>query len=208
MIWGGFGVIDIVRFPLSLLPRGEGLGCEWLSPLSLLPQGEGSGMRESLAPPSSQREKGSGASLPLRRPVYVVGQREREKLRIVARRVQDGPRALARDVLILTRPAQQCDDAALRPFVAHENLVAVAVGLNARAAEGVTRGPRLRFLHAADREIVQKLRSVARLHDAGAFGGRIGADRPHVDDHRRAADRIGREFRRAARWKRVCCERG
>src|ERR1700733_3318980 len=156
MIWGGFGAIGIVRFPL--LPS---------------PSGRREGMRESSAPPSSQREKGRGASLPLRRPVYVVGQREREKLRIVARRVHDGPRALARDVLVLTRAAQQCDDAALRPFVGHENLVAVAVGLDARAAEGVTRGPRLRFLRAADREIVQKLRSVARLHDAGAFGGRI-----------------------------------
>ena len=32
-------------------------------------------------------------------------------------------------------------------------------------------------------------------------------DGPHVDDHGRAADRIGRELRRAADWKRVGGER-
>src|SRR5262249_1750827 len=37
----------------------------------------------------------------------------------------------------------------------------------------------------------------------GAFGRRIRADRPHVDDRGRAADRIGRELRRAAGWERL-----
>src|ERR1700733_3968853 len=156
MIWGGFGAIGIVRFPL--LPS---------------PSGRREGMRESSAPPSSQREKGRGASLPLRRPVYVVGQRVREKLRVVAGRVDNRPRALAGKVLIFARSAQERDVATFGPFKGHENLVAVAVRLDACAGVRIGSGPRLRFLHAADRKIVEKLRPVARLHNAGAFGGRI-----------------------------------
>ena len=58
-------------------------------------------------------------------------------------------------------------------LVGHENLVAVAVGLNARAGEGVALAPRLRVLDAADREIIERLRPVERPYDAGAFGGGI-----------------------------------
>src|SRR5260370_18956523 len=133
MIWGGFGVIDIVRFPLSLLPQGEGLGCEWLWPLSLLPRGEGSGMREPsarrvdpLAPssvafgdPFAQREKGPGASLRLRRPVHIVAKGEREKLRSVAGRVGDRPRSLAKDVLVFACSTKPLDRAGFRTLVGH-----------------------------------------------------------------------------------------
>src|ERR1700684_2547272 len=206
MICGGFGVIDMGLSSSLPSPSGRRVGDEG--------PGHGATCRPSAslirrASPAtfSQREKGGGASLPLCRPVYVVRQRERGKLRIVARRVDARPCALAGDVLIFARPAQERDDAAFRTLVGHEEFVAVAVSLDANAIERVTLGPRLRFLHAADGEIVQKLRPVARLHNAGAFGGGIRAYGSHVDDHSRATDRIGRELRCAAYWKRIGGER-
>src|SRR6185437_673405 len=57
---------------------------------------------------------------------------------------------LAGDRLVLARPAEERDVAAFRALVGHENLVAVAVGLDTRAGKGVALRPRLRFLHAAD----------------------------------------------------------
>src|ERR1700722_18721628 len=97
------------------------------------------------------------ASLRLRRPVHIVAERECEKLRRIARRVDDRPRSLAKEVLIFACSADPLDRAGLRTFVGHENLVAVAVRLNACTAEGVALAPGLRFLDAADREVIQSL---------------------------------------------------
>ena len=97
----------------------------------------------------------NGASLRLRRPVHIIV--EREQLRIVARRVDDRPRSLTKDVLIFASPSDLLHRAAFRALVGHENLVAVTIGVNAGAAEGVALAPGVRFLDAADREIVQNL---------------------------------------------------
>ena len=59
------------------------------------------------------------------------------------------------------------------PFVGHEELVPVGVGVDACAGEGVAFGPRFGILLAADREVVQELRPVPGLHDADAFRRRI-----------------------------------
>ena len=60
---------------------------------------------------------------------------------------------------------------------------------------------------ASSRQRIARLSSsfdaVAGLHDAGALGRGLGADRPHIDDGERAADRIGGEFRRAALRQRL-----
>src|ERR1700722_14041127 len=184
MIWGGLGVIDIVRSPLSLLPEGEGSGMQVAVVALPSPSGRRVGDEGVFGATFSQREK--GASLRLRRPVHIIVKREREKLRTVAGRVDDRPYALAKDVLVFAGSADPFDRAGFRALVGHEDLVAVAVGLNACTGEGVTLVPRFRFFDATDREVVEKLRSIARLHDAGAM-----------------TDRIGRELRCAADWKRI-----
>src|SRR5271166_3456865 len=154
------------------------------------------------------REPRAPASFLLRRPAHVVSQRKEEKARAVAGRVDDGPGSLARDVLVLARAAQERDVATLGAFVGHVELVAVAVRMDTGPGEGVALGPGLRLFEAADREVVEQLRAVAGLHDAGAFGGRVRADRPHVDDGKRAAHRIGGELRRAGLRERLIGEGG
>jgi hypothetical protein len=67
----------------------------------------------------------------------------------VARRVGDTPGSLAGCGPILASPADQRDVAAFWALIGHEDLF--AVGLDARAGEGVAFRPRLRFLHAEDR---------------------------------------------------------
>src|ERR1700733_11139281 len=111
MVWGGFGAIGMAKSPLSS-PSGRRVGDE-------------GAFRAAF----SQGERGRDVSLGLRRPVHIIGECEREKLRIVARRVGNRPRALAQDVLVFTGSTDPFDRAGFRALVGHENLVAVAVGL-------------------------------------------------------------------------------
>src|ERR1700733_487329 len=57
------------------------------------------------------------ASLRLRRPVHIIVEREGEKLRTVARRVNDRPRSLAKDVLIFACSADPLDRAGFGALV-------------------------------------------------------------------------------------------
>ena len=96
MICGGFGVIG---HGLGLVSNRYARHCERSEAI----QGSSSAPAAldcfvvALLAMTTRR---SCASLRLRRPVHIVVERVREKLRIVARRVDDGPRSLAKDVLV------------------------------------------------------------------------------------------------------------
>src|SRR5271165_6075860 len=100
------------------------------------------------------------ASLLRLRPGRVVTEGEREQAWAVARRVRERPGPRTDDVLVLAGPAEPFERTAFWTLVGHEELVAVAVRLHAGPEEPVAVGSRPRLLEAADRKVVQELRSV------------------------------------------------